>query len=558
MKKYIVLFLLAVITVSCEDFLDTTDLIRKNSENFPQTQEELNNALTGVYGILTSAPAQDDSPLFCSTILGDEAFGNGGAGDLGWQSMNRLLKSNENGHANSWGVFYTGIYRCNSILQAVALKPDIEFSSDEARNQLLGEVYAMRAYYYFNLACMFGHYVPLRLEPIVENKSAATAEELYAQIGDDLSKALSLLSHKSIQELGALNVGHMTRWAAETLAAKVFMFYTGYYKKTELPTLASPIMKKQVIEWLEDCMANSGHSLLTDYRNNYVYGNQYTAQDYKYAKENGLSWIGDTGDNTEAVFVVKYSKFATNRWGLLFGIRNQSKEATYPFRDGWGAASVNPKFFEQWLADEPNDIRRNACILDVSDPSENLVNYQWNVDQGEETGYYIKKAQNVNLHDASGKIVNFSYVAYGGGDGQGDCCIDQILFRYSDVLLMHSELTGDASGINRVRARVGLSPIVYSQEALQRERCYELAFDGCRYYDLLRWYGTDAGVVIDKNQNGATYYRTGNVKKMETDMTSRVRDTGGFLEIPKSEIDLAEGVLEQNPGWVGSGTFYLP
>ena len=557
MKKYILLFLLATTFLSCEDFLDTTDLVRKNSENFPQTQEELNNALTSVYSVLSTVASQDDGPFLCSTILGDECFGNGGPGDAAWQSLNRLLKAGENERSNSWSSSYMGIYRCNSILQVVELNPNIPFSSEDARNQLLGEVYAMRAYYYFNLARMFGHFVPLRLKPIVENKPAATAEELYAQIGDDLNNALTLLSNKSIQELGASNVGHMTRWAAEALAARVFLFYTGYYKKTELPTLSSPITKEHVIKWLEDCMTNSGHSLLPDYRNNYMYGNQYTAIDYKYAKDNNLSWVGDAGGNTEAVFVVKYSKFATNRWGLIFGIRNQSKEALYPFRDGWGATSVNPKFYKEWLSDEPKDIRRNASVLDVSDPNENLINFQWYVDQGEETGYYIKKVQNVNVHDATGKIVNFSYIAYGGGDGQADCCVDQIMIRYSDILLMHSELKSEATGMNQVRARAGLSPVVYSLENLQKERRYELAFDGCRYYDLLRWYGTDAGVIIDKNQNGAIYYRTGNEKKMNANMTTRVKETGGFLEIPKSEIDLAEGVLQQNPGWNGD-VFYIP
>ena len=552
---YCILFVTAFI--SCEDFLDTTDYLRKNSSNFPQSQEDYNNALTGVYAVLTSVNAQDDSPFLQSTILGDEAFGNGGPGDVGWQSLNRLLKDKENSRAGCWSFNYQGIYRCNSILDAFEQNPNISFSSEEDKNQLLGEVYAMRAYYYFNLARTFGHYIPLRLRPIDENLPAVTSEELYAQIGDDLNKALTLLSHKSIQELGTSNYGHMTRWAAETLAARVFLFYTGYYQKNELPTLSSPITKEQVIDWLEDCIANSGHSLLPDYRNNYIYGNEYTAPDYKYAKDNNLSWVGDEGTNTEAVFVVKFSNVVSNRWGLIFGIRNQSEESTFPFRDGWGAASVNPRFFEQWATDEPTDIRRNACILDVSDPNENLVNYQWHIDQGEETGYYIKKVLNVSAYSPSREIVNFSYIAYGGSDAQGVSSTDQILIRYSDVLLMHSELTGDASGLNQVRARVGLSPVSYSFEALQKERRYELAFDGCRYYDLLRWYGTDAGTIIDQNQNGVITYRTGNEQVMDADMTTRIKETGGFLEIPKSEIDLSEGVLQQNPGWTGN-TLYTP
>lgn len=558
MRKYIFLLLLAVIFSSCEDFLDTTDYVRKNSDNFPENREELNNALTGVYSVLCHTGGQMDCPFFWGTILSDESFGNGGPGDHNWQAHNLLLKSpGENAHGSAWEMNYSGIFRCNSILDALSSDTDMGFTSDEDKNQYLGQVYALRAYYYFNLACVFGHYVPLRLQPIVENKPAATVEELYTQIGDDINKAVSLLPAKSIQTADNSSYGRITRWSAQALAARIFLFYTGYYKQTALPTLSGSITKENVISWLEDCITNSGHSLLPDYRNNYVYGNHLTAPDYKYASDNNLKWVGDDGANTEAVFVVKYSVFNDNRWGLIFGIRSQSKAATFPFRDGWGAGSVNPKFFEDWLADEPDDIRRNASIVDLADPNEGM-NYSFYIDQGEETGYVIKKVQNVNAYDSEGNIYNFSLLAYGGNDGQGHSSVDQVMIRFSDVLLMHSELTGDATGINRVRERVGLPSVTYSLEALQKERRYELAFDGNRYYDLLRWYGTDAGSVIDANQNGATFYRIGNKFTMNGNVTKRLKDTGGFLELPKNEIDLSEGVLQQNPGWVGADILYQP
>jgi hypothetical protein len=557
MKRIIILFWIVIGLSGCEDFLDTTDLVRKNSDNFPMTRTELDNALTGAYAKLCDVAGQNDCPFFWGTIISDECFGNGGSGDHNWQSKNQLLRIGENAHSGAWNANYTGIFRCNSIFQAMETNPDIAFPSTEDRNQFLGEVYALRAYYYFNLALMFGHHIPLRLQAVVENKPAVPAEELYAQIGDDLNNALSLLPNKSIQVLGVSGLGRFTRWSVQALAARVYLFYTGYYQKADLPTLSGSITKTQVINWLEDCIANSGHELLPDYRNNYVYGNHLTAPDYKYASDNHLAWVGDEGGNTEAVFVIKYSIFNDNRWGLIFGIRSQSKAATFPFRDGWGAGSVNPMFFEQWLADEPDDIRRNASILDLSDPNEGL-NYGWYIDQGEETGYIIKKVQNVNAHDASGNILNFSLLAYGGNDGQAHSAVDQIMVRFSDVLLMHSELTEDAAGLNRVRTRVGLPAVPYSLDALRKERRYELAFDGFRYYDLLRWYGMDAGAVIDANQNGAVSYRTGNAQVLNANLTKRIRDTGGFLEIPKTEIDLSEGVLRQNPGWEGADILFLP
>lgn len=559
MKKIILLFIFAVVLVSCEDFLDTTDLVRKNSSNFPQTEAEVYNGLTGIYSVLNSPSYQRDNPHFWGNIMSDECFGNGGNGDISWQSGNVFFRTGDNRHLGAWRENYKGIFRCNSLLQSISTNKDIQFSSNDVRDQILGEVYALRAYFYFNLAQMFGPYIPLRLNPVVENLPAATADELYAQIGDDLNKAITLLPNKSIQEAGISNLGHFTRWAAQALAARVFLFYTGYYKKAELPMLSGTISKSQVINWLDDCIANSGHSLLPDFRNNFLYANELTRPDYKYSRDNNLNWAGDAGGNIEAVFSIKFSIYSDNLWGLIYGMRNTNKEATFPFRDGWGGTSVNPLFFQEWLVDEPDDIRRNGSILDVSDPNEE-IEYSWGGDQGEETGYVIKKLQNVNAYDATGKILNYTFLAWGGNDSQSACAADQVMIRFSDVLLMASELKEDATGLNRVRTRVGLPPVPYSFEAVQKERRYELAFEGYRFYDLLRWYGANegnnAGTILDAKQNGATYYRMGNPKTMNLNLTKRIYETGGFLEIPKSEIDLSEGVLKQNPGWELSDIFF--
>ena len=65
---------------------------------------------------------------------------------------------------------------------------------------------------------------------------------------------------------------------------------------------------------------------------------------------------------------------------------------------------------------------------------------------------------------------------------------DLYIIRFADVLLMHSELTGNADNMNRVRARAGLPAIGYSLEALQQERRHELAFEGQRFQDIRRWH----------------------------------------------------------------------
>ena len=126
---------------------------------------------------------------------------------------------------------------------------------------------------------------------------------------------------------------------------------------------------------------------------------------------------------------------------------------------------------------------------------------------------------------------------------------DHVLIRFADVLLMHSELTGDATGLNRVRERVDLPAVGYSLEALKRERRWELAFEGQRYFDLMRWgdaadaLAAQEGVAI-KNKGIDTQMRG-----FGGGYRARYEATGGFWPIPQNEIALSDGVLVQNAGW---------
>lgn len=131
---------------------------------------------------------------------------------------------------------------------------------------------------------------------------------------------------------------------------------------------------------------------------------------------------------------------------------------------------------------------------------------------------------------------------------QGAHFQDLITMRYADVLLMQSELKEDAAGINQVRARAGLAPIPgYSLELLQRERRHELCFEGRRWADIRRW--GIAEEMLDK-KNGVTIWNKG-VQTVMRDgkYKERYKATNGFFPIPKAQVDLSAGLLEQNPGW---------
>jgi hypothetical protein len=80
-------------------------------------------------------------------------------------------------------------------------------------------------------------------------------------------------------------------------------------------------------------------------------------------------------------------------------------------------------------------------------------------------------------------------------------------------------------------------------ENIKNERRHELAFEGLRYFDLLRWH--DAESAFAKVAN----IRVWNIGVEGTYTAVFKPETGGFLPIPESQVTLSDGVLTQTPGW---------
>lgn len=557
MKKTLIYSLLILALSSCENFLDTENLVKKDNNNFPKTEADALVALTGAYASLREmSPGSDRQNFFiASEVLSDDCLGGGGPDNRRKHAMDRLRKVDENAFADIWKQNYRGIYRCNMLLQSL---DNVTWETEEARNKIAGETYFLRAYFYFDLARMFGT-VPLATSPTTENLPRASAKELYGQMASDLMTAIKLLPAIQYDPANNSELGRATKWAAEALLARVFLFYTGYYQQTDIPMPEnSNLSKETVIELLNDCINNSGHDLVKDFRNLWPYSNEYTKKDYKYSLDNDLHWVGEEGENIEAIFTIKYSSKGTwdNPWYnnetcLHFSPRTPiSLDDIFPFGTGWGVAPVSTRLWDEWPA---NDIRREGSILSVE---KELPNYVWGCDkQMNETGYWQKKYMAINAYNDAGESVNYSCLMYPGidSDYQLNNTQDVIIIRFADVLLMAAELSQDAAPLNRVRARVGLSPVSYSEQALRDERHWELAFESLRYWDLLRW--GIAGDALNK-QNGIKVLDNMVETTMDMgDLAARIQATKGLMPIPQTQIDLSAGVLEQNPGWGNESIF---
>ena len=132
--------------------------------------------------------------------------------------------------------------------------------------------------------------------------------------------------------------------------------------------------------------------------------------------------------------------------------------------------------------------------------------------------------------------------------------------RYADVLLMLTELTGDAQYMNQVQKRAGVPETAYSLKAVQDERRWEFAFEGLRFNDMRRWTGKNPteGSYAPKAlqaQKGKQIVCLGqkdkkrNLEHMTCSWAERYIATNGFLAKPQSQINVMNGKLTQNPGW---------
>lgn len=584
MKKFINILAAAALGLggitSCT--LEAVNYVEKTPENFPVTSTDASQALAGIYQNLNQVSANPQmSFLYLSMLASDDNLGGGGTNDKLMQAMDLLLNYQTDMTRQFWSDRYQGINRANALLEGVE---NMELGDSE-KNQVIGEAKFMRAFFYYELASQYGR-VPLVLSTEEAVPTQPTAAELWGQILMDLRDAAKNMPPTRKTD------GHVDKYTASAMLGRAWLFYTGMYGNGDdlaaltsttynpLTEVALPdgtiLTKDEVIGYIDDCVNNSGYSLVDDYRNLWAYTNRYTVEDYDYTKGQGLKWVEDDATvNPESMFAIKFNKLASwqttigysNGYALHFGVRGgQDYANTFPFGQGWGAGPVAPNLVSDWNAADANDMRRDASIQNVKD----LPAYTYGgwADFVQETDYYEKKQSPVTAkyNDEGGTLQYtpvFEYLMYGDTGWQNDNLMqtgnihDLVLIRFADVLLMQSELKEDVAGINKVRARAGLDPIgAYSLEALQNERRWELAFEGVRWNDIRRWH--IAAAALEKQTNQPVYYMGTSAKNEPHGggYAARYNATAGFFKIPETEVSLSNGGLIQNEGWTDASSEY--
>jgi starch-binding outer membrane protein, SusD/RagB family len=516
MKKQLIntakAFFIVLLLTGCEDFLDLYPLDREVSSNFYQTQDHAMQALVAVYDVLTyqSTPGVAWAPFITvSDLLSDDAYAGGSDANDGMQQqeMNTFNIPTTNTIVHSiWIKNYIGIYRANQFLEVI----DQIDAPAGFKQRTIAEAKFLRAYFNFEQVRFFEN-IPLLTStikgPSEYSQEQNTPREVYSQIALDLVESLSGLPESVIPS----EAGRITRWAAQALLARVYLFYNGVYGE-DLSAGGKVINRAAVLDYLEDLIKNSGHDLFPDYGLN-----------FRLAGEFGI----------ESVFEISYGDTPPWwDWGYVRGGNgNLSAQMQGPrvtgsqkWNRGWSFAPVSHKLAQD-LAGDP---RFEYTILLEEELDGTLTKgYQ-------HTGYFSKKYSSDAEHWGS------------GGQFELNRTCNHRVIRFSDVLLMAAELGSPNAQqyLDRVRARVGLPGVPATLENIFRERRLELSLEGIRYYDVIRRGLDYARQELTHSVRGPNYMGDQEIFSVTFNPAPR-----GFLPIPQTEIDLSAGTFVQNEGY---------
>lgn len=621
MKKYLFSALAvasAAMFTSCDDMLDTdprvTEMTQATFPGKPADVEALNAATYSIMNTMGGGDSDNQNIFYWWELMSDNCYGSGGLQDNKVKCLNNFTQMGSNQYEQAFVLLYGGISRANNQIETIDNVPWTDAQKAQ-RNQLLGEAYFMRGLYTLWLTQLFGD-VPLITSTTItaEMEEQVSAEEkIYPQILSDFVSAQNLMS-------GNKNSGHANKYVAEAFAARAYMFWAGFYKKAgELASATIPAMnlvkqegcsaatlsKDDIVAGLKDVIANGGYKLCEDYRSLWQYSNSlvwdeaHDGKGHAYAfiadmkRENCFDQPGMGNGNTEEMFQIQfmnasrwgidgsnanggtystarmYCNYLSTFWALRVNGNNGNRDYTYPFTQGWGQGTPSCNIWDDWTAAENNggykDIRKLGSLIDCEGE---LAGYDFVKDDCEESGYAVKKWCGVTVDALTGDTpwwdaVREDFKGTLDNPMQGDHFEDFYLMRYPDVLLMATELTGDASYMNQVQKRAGVPTTGYSLKAVQDERRWEFAFEGIRFNDMRRWSGKDGGencyaAKALEAQAGKLVVVKGDkankvpLRHMTCSWKERYAATDGFLAKPQNQINLMNGKLKQNAGWDGS------
>lgn len=477
--KYLFITLAMMVSfLSCKkSFVDITPKGQFLSENYYADKDQAFSALIGVYDVLRKNSGGFENMISMMNAGSDDNFaGGGGPTDgAGIQGFSNYTLNSTIIPGSFWNDYYQGIFRANTLLAKLpATSMDATLKA-----RFVAEAKALRAYCYFDLVRLFKN-VPLILGPLTattmyEVKQSPPAD-VYTQIEKDLLEAIPALP--STVPLST-DAGRFTKVAAQALLGKVYL----YESKNALA--AAQFLE---VNGTPGGVNQYGNRLLTNFGDLWLAANKFNSEyllecSHSSAGNSDWGWWGSGRDEG-------------NTLNVMVGPRSYSRPSGSTAPDlpsGWSFNVFTQDFYDAIKLDP----RFSATVFDLkalqtAGQADYIAGYQ-------NTGYFLNKF-----------LPRQSDVRTGGGALELNYKQNTPIIRLADTYLMEAEALG-ASGpraqslLDAVRARVGLPSIPVTIAAIKAERRMELAGEGHRFFDLVRWGDAAAklgsrGFVAGKNE----------------------------------------------------------
>lgn len=432
MKRYSfpLLLMLTMALSACEDdFLTLSPISSASADKYYQTPADFQTAIVGAYSTLQTGGMYGNWFLFSEERSDNtEQEDYAGTTQVYGDFDTFTLVSTNSFISDAWNAHYRLINQCNTVIEKIAA---INFSDANQKEQLIGEAKFLRALAYFNLVRVYGG-VPLVTKVISGTEAyqinRSEIADIYTQIVSDLTDAGTKLP----ATYTGTAIGRATKGAAASLLGKVYLTQKQY---------------PQAAQALKSVIDAGTYNLLPAYASVFLDANAH---------------------NKESIFEIAYKANSQGEGSTFATNFSPKRGALYITGQGSGQGYNRPT---QGViaAYESGDLRKGVSLSET-----------WTDGKQVYADPYVKKQFMTTLSTAYDGDANW------------------ILLRYADVLLMYAEALNEQGQtdqaltyLNQTRTRAGLTGLTSLTQAdarlaLEQERRVELAFEGHRWFDLVR------------------------------------------------------------------------
>jgi len=543
--------LFAGLLTSCgEDFLSKTPLGVAN-ENLLANKTGVNAVLIGAYSLLDgvgSGPSNTSSVSnwIYGSVASDDAYKGSDVGDLAFiTTIERYINQPDIAAFNDkWVALYDGVSRSNDAIRIIAKAADM---NESEKLQAYGEARFLRAWYHFEAKKMW-NMVPYVDEAVTDFINLPNDKDIWPNIENDLLYAVENLAATKA------DVGRASKWSAKALLAKVHMY--------QQDNAAAKIL-------LDDIIANGPFKLVDSFHDNFRIATENNAES---VFEVQMS-VGDGGNGNNGSWGDSYNFPYGSGPGGCCGFFQPSQNLVNAFKtDAAGLPLLNT--FND--SDVKND--EGIASADPFTPYDGTLDprLDWTVGRrgipflnwGNHPGKIWIRDQNY-----AGPYTFKKFFAYSGENAGAESpranANNYRAIRYADLLLMRAEIAVEENNlalaldiVNQIRKRAGNVVVTasdgkpaanylvktypsfanqeYARAAVRFERRIELAMEGHRYFDLVRW------GVADEVLNA--YLKKEMVKRTYLNGAVFTKGKSEYFPIPQTQIDImGANILKQNP-----------